>query len=50
MEFNPPLPRYIYDDVDRQWSYHDKNEDKHITWEEYKEGAFGTIESRGRTS
>jgi len=37
--------RYIYEDVDRQWSYHDKNNDKLISWQEYKDGAFGTIDN-----
>jgi len=41
--------RYIYEDVDRQWSYHDKNNDKLISWQEYKDGAFGTIDSENPT-
>ena len=46
MSCAPPTPlRYIYEDVDRQWSYHDKNNDKLINWQEYKDGAFGNIDS-----
>lgn len=33
--------RYVYEDADRQWDYHDTNKDNFISWEEYKENAFG---------
>ena len=34
----------MYDDVDRHWDYHDANGDIKITWEEYKESAYGMVE------
>lgn len=36
--------RYVYEDAERVWSYHDKNEDGSIEWEEYQHTAFGPIE------
>ena len=38
--------RYIFDDVDRHWGYHDTNKDNLISWEEYKESAYGMVESK----
>lgn len=35
----------MFDDVDRHWGYHDKNEDGKISWEEYKNTAFGMVEN-----
>lgn len=29
--------RYVYDDVDRVWSYHDTDNDGFVNWDEYKE-------------
>lgn len=37
--------RYIYDDVDRHWSYHDSNNDQKVSWEEYKQSSYGMVES-----
>lgn len=37
--------RYIFDDVDRHWGYHDDNKDKKISWEEYKESAYGMVQN-----
>ena len=36
--------RYILDDVDRHWGYHDKNNDGFITLDEYQETSYGVIE------
>lgn len=36
--------RYVYDDVDNVWDYHDKNKDGFIDMEEYKDVSFGVIE------
>lgn len=36
--------RYVYDDVDTVWDYHDKNKDGFISIEEYKDVSFGVIE------
>ena len=38
--------RYIYDDVDRQWPFHDKNHDGDLSWEEYEDTAFGRVDSK----
>lgn len=36
--------RYIYDDVDRQWSHHNLGSDGKINWGEYKNSTYGTID------
>ena len=36
--------RYIYDDVDRVWVYHDKDKDSFISWEDYLEASYGVVE------
>ena len=36
--------RYILDDVDRHWSYHDKDNDGFISLQEYKDTSYGVIE------
>lgn len=36
--------RYVYDDVDSVWDYHDMNKDGFIDMEEYKNVSFGVIE------
>ncbi len=36
--------RYVYDDVDSVWDYHDLNSDGYIDLEEYKNVSFGVIE------
>ena len=35
--------RWIYDDVDRQWTGHDLNGDGLVSWEEYKNATYGYI-------
>ena len=35
----------MYDDVDRHWGYHDTNSDNKISWDEYKDSAYGMIEN-----
>ena len=40
------LCRYVYEDAERVWNYHDKNGDDSVEWEEYKHTAFGTIEGK----
>ena len=35
---------YVYDDVDRHWGYHDSNSDNVISWEEYKNTAYGMVD------
>ena len=37
--------RYVYDDVDRHWGYHDSNNDQKITWAEYRESSYGMVDS-----
>lgn len=36
--------RYVFDDVEKHWAYHDTNKDGHISWEEYKESAYGMVD------
>lgn len=36
--------RYVYDDVDRHFPYHDKDENGKISWEEYKTSAYGMVQ------
>ena len=36
--------RYILDDVDRHWDYHDKNSDGFISLTEYQDTSYGVIE------
>lgn len=36
--------RYIYDDAERQWSFHERNNDNYISWDEYADTAYGMIE------
>ena len=36
--------RYVYDDVDNLWDYHDLNKDHFIDLDEYKNVTFGVIE------
>ena len=38
------LCRYILDDVDRHWSYHDKDNDGFISLQEYQDTSYGVIE------
>ena len=35
--------KWIYDDVDRQWTSHDLDEDGVVSWEEYKKATYGYI-------
>ena len=41
--------RWIYDDVDRQWTGHDLNGDGLVSWEEYKNATYGYILGRDDT-
>lgn len=34
--------KYIYDNVERQWKDFDVNNDRMISWEEYKNVTYGT--------
>ncbi len=36
--------RYVYDDVDNVWDYHDLNKDGYIDLAEYQNVSFGVIE------
>ena len=36
--------RYIYDDAERQWSFHERNNDNYISWDEYADTAYGMVE------
>ncbi len=36
--------KFIYDDVDRVWSYHDKDRDGFISWEDFRQSSYGTVE------
>lgn len=36
--------RYVYDDVDSVWDYHDLNKDGYIDLAEYQNVSFGVIE------
>ena len=38
--------RYILDDVDRHWSYHDKDKDGFISLKEYQDTSYGVIEGK----
>ena len=38
--------RYVYDDVDSVWDYHDLNSDGYIDLEEYKNVSFGVIDGK----
>ena len=35
----------MYDDVERHWDYHDADKNGKISWEEYKESAYGMVEN-----
>ena len=35
--------RYILDDVDRHWGYHDKDNDGFISLQEYQDTSYGVI-------
>lgn len=35
--------RFVYDDVDRVWSYHDKDGDSFISLDDYKNASYGNI-------
>lgn len=37
--------RYVFEDVDRHWGYHDKDNDGKISWEEYKTSAYGMVDN-----
>ena len=36
--------RYVYDDVKRVWSYHDKDQDNFISWDDYRQAAYGNVD------
>ncbi len=40
--------RFVYEDVDRVWSYHDKDGDGFISLDDYKQASYGTIDSELR--
>lgn len=37
--------RYIFDDVERHWGYHDKDSDGKISWQEYRESSYGMMDN-----
>lgn len=39
------LSRYVYDDVERHWGHHDQDNDGKISWEGYKDSAFGMVKN-----
>ena len=40
-----PFIRYIMDDVMRQWTHYDQDNDDYVTWEEFRDATFGDYES-----
>ena len=37
--------RYLYEETDRHWGYHDDDNDGKIPWEEYKQSAYGMVQN-----